>query len=65
MLSACDKVLFVANGVQRAFGPRDEVLNKFSVALYRRRVEILKWWAKRRAGPSDEFSSSDLAAGGA
>lgn len=28
MLSACDKVLFVANGVQRAFGPRDEVLNK-------------------------------------
>jgi ABC-type protease/lipase transport system fused ATPase/permease subunit len=27
-LAACDKVLFVANGAQQAFGPRDEVLQK-------------------------------------
>lgn len=27
-LAACDKVLVLANGVQRAFGPRDEVLHK-------------------------------------
>lgn len=28
MLGVCDKVLFLANGAQQAFGPRDEVLNK-------------------------------------
>jgi PrtD family type I secretion system ABC transporter len=28
MLSVCDKVLFLANGMQQAFGPRDEVLSK-------------------------------------
>ncbi len=27
-LAECDKVLFVANGAQQAFGPRDEVLHK-------------------------------------
>ena len=27
-LAACDKVLFLANGAQQAFGPRDEVLQK-------------------------------------
>ena len=27
-LVACDKVLFLANGIQQAFGPRDEVLQK-------------------------------------
>ena len=27
-LAVCDKVLFLANGVQQAFGPRDEVVNK-------------------------------------
>jgi ATP-binding cassette subfamily C protein len=27
-LAACDKVLYLANGVQQAFGPRDEVLPK-------------------------------------
>ena len=27
-LATCDKVLFVANGAQQAFGPRDEVLQK-------------------------------------
>ena len=27
-LAACDKVLFLANGAQQAFGPRDEVLRK-------------------------------------
>jgi ABC-type protease/lipase transport system fused ATPase/permease subunit len=27
-LATCDKVLFVAEGAQRAFGPRDEVLRK-------------------------------------
>jgi ABC-type protease/lipase transport system fused ATPase/permease subunit len=27
-LAACDKVLFVANGAQQTFGPRDEVLQK-------------------------------------
>ncbi len=27
-LAVCDKVLFVANGVQQAYGPRDEVLQK-------------------------------------
>lgn len=27
-LAACDKVLFLADGVQKAFGPRDEVLRK-------------------------------------
>ena len=27
-LAACDKVLVLANGVQKAFGPRDEVLSK-------------------------------------
>jgi ATP-binding cassette subfamily C protein len=27
-LAACDKVLFLANGTQQAFGPRDEVLAK-------------------------------------
>ncbi len=30
-LSACDKVLYLANGVQQAFGPRDEVLRKVLV----------------------------------
>jgi ABC-type protease/lipase transport system fused ATPase/permease subunit len=28
MLGACDKALFIANGAQQAFGPRDEVLNR-------------------------------------
>jgi ABC-type protease/lipase transport system fused ATPase/permease subunit len=28
-LAQCDKVLFVAKGVQQAFGPRDEILSKF------------------------------------
>jgi PrtD family type I secretion system ABC transporter len=28
MLGVCDKVLFLANGAQQAFGPRDEVLGK-------------------------------------
>ena len=27
-LAVCDKVLFIANGAQQAFGPRDEVLRK-------------------------------------
>ena len=27
-LAACDKVLFLANGAQQAFGPRDEILQK-------------------------------------
>jgi ATP-binding cassette subfamily C protein len=27
-LATCDKALFLANGVQQAFGPRDEVLRK-------------------------------------
>lgn len=28
MLAVCDKVLFLANGTQQAFGPRDSVLNR-------------------------------------
>jgi ABC-type protease/lipase transport system fused ATPase/permease subunit len=30
-LAACDKVLFLANGLQQAFGLRDEVLQKILV----------------------------------
>ncbi len=31
-LSECDKVLFLANGMQQAFGPRDEILQKILAA---------------------------------
>jgi ATP-binding cassette subfamily C protein len=30
-LSACDKVLVLANGAQQDFGPRDEILRKYKV----------------------------------
>jgi ABC-type protease/lipase transport system fused ATPase/permease subunit len=31
-LGACDKVLVLANGMQQAFGPRDEVIRAFTAA---------------------------------
>jgi ABC-type protease/lipase transport system fused ATPase/permease subunit len=31
VLSGCDKILFLVNGMQQSFGPRDEVLRKITV----------------------------------
>jgi ATP-binding cassette subfamily C protein len=28
-LASCDKIVFLANGMQQGFGPRDELLHKF------------------------------------
>ncbi|MBN8977050.1 MAG: type I secretion system permease/ATPase [Rhizobiales bacterium] len=40
ILTACDKILYVANGTQRAFGPRDEVLRKLAAPVSLQPAEL-------------------------
>ena len=47
----CDKVLFLANGVQQAFGPRDEVLRKI-LAPRRRLAARPQPQSRARRSPS-------------